>query len=200
MAVQVERRAARCPATRARTARCPSEKANILVVDDLPEKLLVFQTVLEELGQNLVLRRSGSEALREILQREFAVILLDVNMPGIDGFETAALIRQHQPVARTRRSSSSPRTPTRCRRRRAIRSARWTTSSRRWCREILRSKVRVFVELYQMRQQVRRQADARAAVMAAQAARRVAEENDRRSAFLPMRAVRSAARCRSPSR
>ena len=66
------------------------EKINILVVDDLPEKLLVFGTVLEELGQNLVLVRSGAEALREILQREFAVILLDVNMPGMDGFETAA--------------------------------------------------------------------------------------------------------------
>ena len=76
--------------------RLADEKANILIVDDLPEKLLVFETVLEELGQNLVLVRSGAEALREVLQREFAVILLDVNMPDIDGFETAALIRQHR--------------------------------------------------------------------------------------------------------
>ena len=71
-------------------------RVNILVVDDLPEKLLVFGTVLEELGQNLVFVRSGREALREVLQREFAVILLDVNMPDIDGFETAALIRQYK--------------------------------------------------------------------------------------------------------
>ena len=70
------------------------EKANILVVDDLPEKLLVFESILEELGQNLVMVRSGSDALREILAREFAVILLDVNMPDIDGLETAKLIRQ----------------------------------------------------------------------------------------------------------
>jgi CheY-like chemotaxis protein len=101
------------------------EKSDILIVDDLPEKLLVFKTILEELDQNLILVRSGSEALREILQREFAVILLDVNMPDIDGLETARLIR------RTRRSSSSPPTPTRCRPRRATRLARWTTSSRR---------------------------------------------------------------------
>src|SRR5690606_33505716 len=73
-----------------------SEKVSILIVDDLPEKLLVFRTVLEELNQELVFVRSGREALREVLQREFAVILLDVNMPDIDGFETASLIRQYK--------------------------------------------------------------------------------------------------------
>ncbi|HEX5126008.1 MAG TPA: response regulator, partial [Rhodocyclaceae bacterium] len=64
---------------------------NILIVDDLPEKLLVFETILADLGQNLVMVHSGAEALREILHREFAVILLDVNMPDIDGLETAGL-------------------------------------------------------------------------------------------------------------
>src|SRR6266550_2939899 len=77
------------------------EQANILVVDDLPEKLLVFSSILEELGQNLVMVRSGSEALREVLHREFAVILLDVNMPDIDGLETAKLIRQYKRSAHT---------------------------------------------------------------------------------------------------
>src|SRR5207245_9775904 len=77
------------------------EQANILVVDDLPEKLLVFSSILEELGQNLVMVRSGSEALREVLHREFAVILLDVNMPDIDGLKTAKLIRQHKKSANT---------------------------------------------------------------------------------------------------
>ena len=72
------------------------EKSNILIVDDLSEKLLVFKTILEELDQNLIMVRSGSEALREILQREFAVILLDVNMPDIDGLETGRLIRQYK--------------------------------------------------------------------------------------------------------
>src|SRR6476660_4580694 len=76
-------------------------KANILIVDDLAEKLLVFRTILEELGQNLVMVRSGSQALGEVLRREFAVILLDVNMPDIDGLETASLIRQHRKSAHT---------------------------------------------------------------------------------------------------
>jgi CheY-like chemotaxis protein len=77
------------------------EKVNILVVDDLPDKLLAFRVVLEELGQNLVLVNSGAAALRELLEREFAVIVLDVNMPDIDGIETAELIRQHPRTAHT---------------------------------------------------------------------------------------------------
>jgi signal transduction histidine kinase/DNA-binding response OmpR family regulator len=160
-----------------------AEKADILVVDDLPEKLLVFRTVLEELGQNLVLVRSGADALREILQREFAVILLDVNMPGIDGFETATLIRQHRrcrhtPIIFITSYADEMQTA----RGYSLGAVDYILSP--VVPEILRSKVSVFVALYQMRRQVRRQADARAAVMAAQAARRVAEANDRRSAFL----------------
>lgn len=159
------------------------EKADILVVDDLPEKLLVFRTVLEELGQNLVLVRSGADALREILQREFAVILLDVNMPGIDGFETATLIRQHRRCAHTPIIFiTSYADEMQTARGYSLGAVDYILSP--VVPEILRSKVSVFVALHQMRRQVRRQADARAAVMAAQAARRVAEENDRRSAFL----------------
>src|SRR5512138_2087974 len=71
-------------------------KVSILLVDDRPEKLLALEAVLEELGQNVVRAYSGREALRHVLNHEFAVILLDVNMPGIDGFETAALIRQRK--------------------------------------------------------------------------------------------------------
>jgi CheY-like chemotaxis protein len=69
------------------------ERANILLVDDRPDKHVVYRSILEELGQNLVSARSGEEALREVLKSEFAVILLDVNMPGMDGLETAAMIR-----------------------------------------------------------------------------------------------------------
>ena len=78
-----------------------AEPVNILVVDDLPEKILVYRTILEELGQNLVAVNSGQEALKQVLKQEFAVILLDVNMPGMDGFETAALIRQRRKSAHT---------------------------------------------------------------------------------------------------
>ena len=69
-------------------------KINILIVDDKPEKVLALEAVLQDLGQNIVRAYSGREALRCLLNQAFAVILLDVNMPGMDGFETASLIRQ----------------------------------------------------------------------------------------------------------
>jgi two-component system sensor histidine kinase/response regulator len=70
------------------------EKVSILIVDDRPDKLLAYETILTELNENLVCVRSGKEALRQMLKQDFAVILLDVNMPIMDGFETASLIRQ----------------------------------------------------------------------------------------------------------
>src|SRR5262245_33830783 len=77
-------------------------KTNILIVDDLPEKHLTYRAILEELGQNIVEAHSGADALKRILQDDFAVVLLDVNMPGMDGLETARLIHQRK------RSSSVP--------------------------------------------------------------------------------------------
>jgi signal transduction histidine kinase len=76
---------------------------NILLVDDEPANLLALEAVLESLGQNLVQASSGEEALRHIIKTDFAVILLDVLMPGMNGFETASLIRQrdsnrHTPI------------------------------------------------------------------------------------------------------
>jgi len=70
------------------------EKVSILIVDDRADKMLAYETILTDLNENLVCARSGKEALRCLLKQDFAVILLDVNMPGMDGFETAALIRQ----------------------------------------------------------------------------------------------------------
>jgi signal transduction histidine kinase len=74
-------------------APAPETKFNILVVDDRQENLLAFKTILEDLGQNVICVRSGTEALREVLHRNFAVVLLDINMPGMDGYEAAELIR-----------------------------------------------------------------------------------------------------------
>ncbi len=71
-------------------------RARILIVDDLPEKLLVYGSLLEDIDADIDVARSGSEALKRVLHTEFAVILLDVNMPDIDGLETASLIRNHR--------------------------------------------------------------------------------------------------------
>jgi signal transduction histidine kinase/DNA-binding response OmpR family regulator len=159
------------------------ERANILVVDDLPEKLLVFRTVLEELDQSMIFVRSGTEALREVLQREFAVILLDVNMPDIDGFETAALIRRH------RRSAHTPiifitsyADELQTARGYSLGAVDYILSP--VVPDILRSKVRVFVELHLLQKRVARQADERVALAASTAALQVAEEANRRSAAL----------------
>ena len=75
--------------------------ANILLVDDNPARLLSYRAILSPLGENLIEANSGTEALRRVMEDEFAVILLDVNMPGMDGFETASLIHQHPRFART---------------------------------------------------------------------------------------------------
>ncbi|RQP22164.1 response regulator [Piscinibacter terrae] len=159
------------------------EKSNILVVDDLPEKLLVFGTVLEDLGQNLVFVNSGSDALREVLNREFAVILLDVNMPDIDGFETAALIRKykrsaHTPIIFITAYADEIQTAKGY----SLGAVDYILSP--VVPDVLRSKVKVFVDLHQMQRRVRRQADERVALVAAETARLQAEENDRRSKFL----------------
>ena len=71
-----------------------ADKVNILVVDDLPEKILVLESILEELGENVVAARSGEQALGRVLEHEFAVILLDINMPGMDGYDTMQAIRK----------------------------------------------------------------------------------------------------------
>ncbi|MFT3786914.1 MAG: response regulator [Tepidisphaeraceae bacterium] len=72
------------------------DDVSILIVDDRPDKVLALEAALEEIGLRVVRAYNGREALRQVLQDEFAVILLDVNMPDMDGFETASLIRQRR--------------------------------------------------------------------------------------------------------
>jgi len=74
----------------------PMQPVEILIVDDRPENLLALEAILEPLGQILVRAHSGDEALRLLLTHDFAMILLDVQMPGIDGFETARLIKSRE--------------------------------------------------------------------------------------------------------
>ena len=76
-----------------RPSSAKAHPVNILVVDDVPAKLIAMEALLSELQANVVCVQSGADALRQLLQREFAVILLDVNMPGIDGFEVLKRLR-----------------------------------------------------------------------------------------------------------
>ena len=73
-----------------------SDRAKILLVDDRPENLLALEAILEPLGPELVRANSGEEALRHLLHDDFAAILLDVQMPGLDGFQTAELIKERE--------------------------------------------------------------------------------------------------------
>ena len=159
------------------------DKINILIVDDLPEKLLVLESILESLDENVIKANSGSEALRWVLTHDFAVILLDVYMPGMNGFETAAMIRQrrksaHTPIIFITAFTDEMHT-----------SQGYSMGAVDYILspivpEILRTKVKVFVDLYRMTQQVKQQADERVALAREQAARAAAEEATRRSTFL----------------
>ncbi len=159
------------------------DKTNILIVDDLPEKVLVYRSILDDLGQNLVVARSGEEALKEVLRREFAVILLDVQMPGMDGFETAGLIR------RRKRSSHTPIIFITAFADEVKQAEGYAQGAVDYIPapvvpEILRAKVRVFVDLFRMHQQIRRQAEERVALAEERSKRAAAEESNRRLAFL----------------
>src|SRR6202451_4352779 len=72
-----------------------SDKVNILMVDDQPGKLLSYEAILSELGENLIKANSAKEALEYLLKTDVAVVLMDVSMPDLDGFELADMIRQH---------------------------------------------------------------------------------------------------------
>jgi signal transduction histidine kinase/DNA-binding response OmpR family regulator len=161
----------------------PSEKVNILVVDDLPEKHVVFRTILDELDQNIVSARSGQEALKHILEMEFAVILLDVNMPDIDGLETAGLIRQYKKSAQTPIVFITAYVDElQARRGYALGAVDYIPSP--VVPEVLRSKVRVFVELFRMNRQLQKQAAQREELARAEAARAAAEEASQRADYL----------------
>jgi two-component sensor histidine kinase len=135
-----------------------AERADILIVDDLPEKHLAYQVVLDDLGQNIVAVTSGEDALKLLLEREFAVILLDVNMPGMSGLETAALIRgrrksRHTPIIFVTAFADDVQTVEGY----ALGAVDYILAP--VVPEILRAKVKVFVDLYRARIELARSRD-----------------------------------------
>ena len=135
----------------------PLEPVKILLVDDQPDNLLSAGAVLESLGEEIVKADSGREALRQLLENDFAVIVLDVMMPEMDGFETAALIRERE------RSRHTPiifltalgRGEEHIRRGYTLGAVDYMTKP--FAPEILRAKVGVFVELHRKTELLRRQ-------------------------------------------
>jgi signal transduction histidine kinase/PleD family two-component response regulator len=160
-----------------------TEPVSILVVDDVPEKIVAIEATLAELGQRIVQAHSGEEALHCLLKEDFAVILLDVKMSEMDGFETAALIRER------RRSEFTPiifitsfNDDVQLAKGYSLGAVDFVSTPIE--PEVLRTKVGVFVDLYQKTETIREQAAHRVQLAREQAARHVAERAMRRSALL----------------
>ncbi|MCA1613009.1 MAG: response regulator, partial [Acidobacteria bacterium] len=135
-----------------------TDKINILIVDDNPTNLLALDAILQAPDRNLVQAASGDEALRYLLEGDVAVILLDVYMPGIDGLETAALIRGREksrdiPIIFLTADSTGTRHIERGYSLGAVDYILKPVEP-----DILRSKVAVFVELFRKTEEVKRQA------------------------------------------
>ncbi|MGW6510185.1 response regulator [Streptomyces niveus] len=135
------------------------QKAKILLVDDRPENLLALEAILSALDQTLVRASSGEEALKALLTDDFAVILLDVQMPGMDGFETAAHIKRRErtrdiPIIFLTAINHGPHHTFR-----GYAAGAVDYISKPFDPWVLRAKVSVFVELYMKNCQLREQAE-----------------------------------------
>jgi PAS domain S-box-containing protein len=131
-----------------------NEAVNILLVDDEPAKLLSYQVMLNVLGENLISARSGREALEQLLKNDIAVILVDVCMPELDGFELAAMIRDHPRFQRTAIIFISAIHLTDVDRVRGYQLGAVDYVPVPVVPEVLRAKVRIFTELYRKTRQL----------------------------------------------
>ncbi len=143
-----------------------AELPAVLIVDDRPENLDALEVSLRGVNARLVRADSGEEALRALLQQDFAVILLDVQMPEMDGFETASLIRQRERSARTPIIFLTAIERSEERVFEGYKSGAVDYILKPFNPEILRAKVDVFIHLFEMREKVRQQAEQLAAVNA----------------------------------
>jgi signal transduction histidine kinase len=131
---------------------------SILIVDDRPENLLALEAILGRLGLNLVRANSGREALKAMLDQDFALVLMDIAMPGLDGYETAELIRKHERLRLTPIIflTANNQADTHVFKGYSVGAVDYLFKP--LVPEILLSKVNVFVELYQNRQMLKEQA------------------------------------------
>src|SRR6202140_3275340 len=130
------------------------EKVNILLVDDQPAKLLAYEVILKELGENLVSAASGREALEYLLKNEVAVVLVDVCMPELDGFQLAAMIREHPRFQKVAIIFISAILLTDVDRLRGYEMGAVDYVPVPVIPEVLRAKVKVFAELYRKTRQL----------------------------------------------
>jgi DNA-binding response OmpR family regulator len=133
-----------------------TEKVNILMVDDHPDKLLTYEVILRELGENLIKATSGREALEQLLKNDVAVVLLDVSMPIQDGFELAHTIRQHPRFEKTAIIFISAVHVTDVDRLTGFEQGAVDYISVPIVPRLLRARVRVFVELYRKTRELER--------------------------------------------
>ena len=132
------------------------DKVNILLVDDQPAKLLSYEVILAELGENLIKANSAREALAELLRNEIAVVLTDVSMPETDGFELAAMIREHPRFQRTAIIFVSAIHLTNPDRLRGYAAGAVDYLPVPFVPELMRAKVKVFAELYRKTRELER--------------------------------------------
>src|ERR1700723_517268 len=129
-------------------------KVNILMVDDQPAKLLSYEVILKELDEQLIKAHSGREALEKLLKNDIAVVLMDVSMPELDGFELADMIRQHPRFKETAIIFISAVHLSDLDRIKAYQRGAVDYISVPVIPELLRAKVSVFAELYRRARQL----------------------------------------------
>jgi PAS domain S-box-containing protein len=132
------------------------DRANILMVDDQPGKLLTYEAILNDLGENLIKAKSAREALDQLLRHDIAVVLMDVSMPEIDGFELADMMHQHPRFHKTAIIFISAVHLTDVDRIKGYRSGAVDYISVPVVPELLRAKVSVFAELHRKNRQLER--------------------------------------------
>src|ERR1700726_1611251 len=130
------------------------EKVNILLVDDQPAKLLSYEVILREIGENLIQASSGRAALEHLLKTDIAVVLMDVCMPELDGFELAAMIRNHPRFRKTAIIFVSAIHLTDVDRLRGYEMGAVDYVPIPVIPEVLRAKVKIFAELYRKSRQL----------------------------------------------